>query len=247
MPIYRFADFNVKITPRFKYSGELLAPYKISESGEFDFSATASEKDIRAEFENDKAFPPAYHESLCILRNLSRALSNTGNGFLFHASTVAYKGKAYAFTAASGTGKSTHTALLKNLLGDELVYVNDDKPFVRYFQSEKTFYAYGNCWNGKHSLGENVKFPLAAIVFLTRGEKNSVTKITEPLECLPEILSQTLYPEDEKQAKNLFNLLQTAFETIPFYKLKCNMESDAPVTSFENILCDKTSAGGGAI
>ena len=247
MSVYGFADFKVDITPRFGYSCDLLEPYKINDGEVSDFSATASDEDIGREYEKDESVTLAYRESLCILRNISRNLLLTGNGFLFHASVVAYKNEAYAFTAASGTGKSTHTALLKNLLKNELIHVNDDKPFVRYFPEEKTFYAYGSCWNGKHSLGENVKFPLAAIVFLTRGEKNSVTKITEPLECLPEILSQTLYPEDEKQAENLFNLLQTAFETIPFYKLKCNMESDAPVTSFENILCDKTSAGGGAI
>lgn len=243
MSVYGFADFKVDITPRFGYSCDLLEPYKINDGEVSDFSATASDEDIGREYEKDKSVTLAYRESLCILRNISRKLLLTGNGFLFHASVVAYKNEAYAFTAASGTGKSTHTALLKNLLKNELIYVNDDKPFVRYFPEEKTFYAYGSCWNGKHSLGGNVKFPLTAIIFLERGKENSVIRITNPIEFLPELINRIFYPEDAFQAENLLNLLQIAFEKITFYKLKCNMESDAPLTSFKHIFCDKKGDG----
>ena len=68
--------------------------------------------------------------------------------FLFHGSAVAVDGAAYLFTARSGTGKSTHTRLWREMLGDRAVMVNDDKPLIRL--TEDGAVVYGTPWNGKH-------------------------------------------------------------------------------------------------
>ena len=241
--VYRIADLNIEITARGAYALKLLAPYGIKNYANIDFSVSVSDEELESAVKSAPEFPKAYHESLCVLRQISNKLLNDYNGFLFHSSAVAYGGKAYAFTAQSGTGKSTHTALLKRFLGEKLRYVNDDKPFVRYFgkdgangEKEGTFYVYGNPWNGKHDLGENVKFPLESVCFLSRGVKNEIKKVSDPILYMPFIMNQVVYPESGEQAEKLLSLLQIMFEKVSFYYLKCNMESDAPEASFNAMM-----------
>lgn len=243
--VYRLADLNIEITARGAYTQKILAPYAVKTYDKIDFSVVVTDEELNEAVRQDPEFSKAYHESLCVLRQISDKLLSDYNGFLFHSSTVAYNGGAYSFTAQSGTGKSTHTSLLKGLLGDELTYVNDDKPFVRYFESENgkdkegVFYIYGNAWNGKHGRGENVKFPLKGVCFLSRGVKNEIKKVDDPILYMPFIMNQVVYPETEKQAEKLFSLLQIMFEKVSFYDLKCNMESDAPLVSFNAMMKTK--------
>ena len=53
------------------------------------------------------------------------------NGILLHSSCVVVDGVAYAFSADSGTGKSTHTQLWLKHFGDRAYILNDDKPAIR--------------------------------------------------------------------------------------------------------------------
>ena len=52
-------------------------------------------------------------------------------GFMIHASAVEKEGKAYLFSAPSGTGKSTHAQLWRQTFkGEPIRIINDDKPAV---------------------------------------------------------------------------------------------------------------------
>lgn len=238
--VYKLADLNVEISVRGRYCIELLAPYKVEDGSiKPDFSLIVTDDDLETSVKTAPEFSKAYHESLCVLRKISAKLLTDYNGFLFHSSTVEYKGRAYSFTAKSGTGKSTHTALLKSLLNDELNYVNDDKPFVRYFPEEGKFYCYGNPWNGKHGRGANVKVPLCGVCFLSRGKNNEIERVQNPVSYLSFIMNQVVYPENGVQAENLFSLLQIMFEKVKFYALKCNVSELAPITSFNAMMKDE--------
>ena len=54
-----------------------------------------------------------------------------GEGVL-HSSSILYQGVAIAFSAVSGTGKSTHTGLWKKYYGAQVEILNDDKPAIRF-------------------------------------------------------------------------------------------------------------------
>lgn len=41
-------------------------------------------------------------------------------------------GKAYMFSAPSGTGKSTHAKLWRDCFGDRVTMINDDKPLIKF-------------------------------------------------------------------------------------------------------------------
>ena len=68
-------------------------------------------------------------------------------GILLHSSCVVVDGVAYAFSADSGTGKSTHTALWLKHFGDRAYMLNDDKPAIRLVGDR--VYACGTPWSGK--------------------------------------------------------------------------------------------------
>ena len=107
---------------------------------------------------------------------------------LFHGSSLAVDGRGVLFTAKSGTGKSTHTRLWREVYGQRVQMVNDDKPFLHVGENGVT--VYGTPWRGKHALGENAQAPLEAIYFVNRGEENSVQPIS-PRELYPLLLQQT--------------------------------------------------------
>ena len=78
-------------------------------------------------------------------------------------------GQAVLFTAKSGTGKSTHTKLWRDLFGERAVMVNDDKPLLRILKDGVL--VCGTPWDGKHRLSTNCALPLKAICILERGKK----------------------------------------------------------------------------
>lgn len=232
--VYRLADLDIRISCRYPYSAKLLKPY-LTDGTRYDFDATPTEEDILAvDPESGASF--AYLESLAILKSISNELLISYDGFLFHSSSLAYNGGGYAFTARSGTGKSTHARLLKELLGDELTYINDDKPFVRYFPDKDEFKIYGNPWNGKHGLGDNVSFPLKGVCILTRSENNFIKREKDLFAALSCLGNQILYPDTREQGEKFMELVSLLFEKVPFFRLGCNISEEAAKTSFEGMM-----------
>ena len=115
------------------------------------------------------------------------------DGMMLHASAVVVEGKAYLFSANSGTGKSTHTALWLKLFGKRAFILNDDKPALRY--QEGTWYAYGTPWSGKNDISTNIGVPLAGIALLERSENNEIYPSEGP-ECILPLFRQTIRPKE---------------------------------------------------
>lgn len=169
-----------------------------------------------------------YLETLAVLRKLSDYYA--GNGILlFHASAVAVDGTAYLFTAPSGTGKSTHTRLWRELFGDRAVMINDDKPFV---DVKNGFVTYGSPWNGKHRLGNPVSAGINGICWLNRGAENTIEQIDADV-AFSELVKRVYMPSDPVLLKNVIEMVMKVCKSIPVYKLLCNMEPEAAKVSYE--------------
>ena len=153
------------------------------------------------------------------------------DGMLLHASCVAKDGRAYLFSAKSGTGKSTHTHLWLEHL-DGVTMINDDKPAVR--EIDGTFYACGTPFSGKNDESSNQLVPIRAIVFLERAADNSVERIT-PKEALPLFMSQTIRPAKKEYMIKMLSLLDKVLTDVPVYKLRCNISRDAVMTAYNGI------------
>ena len=167
--------------------------------------------------------PDPYLETIALLRKVSEKLMEYDT-LLFHGSVVAVDGVGYLFTAPSGTGKSTHTRLWRELLGDRAVMVNDDKPFLRI--TETGVLACGSPWNGKHKLDTNTSVPLKAICVLERGEENRIRQIPAR-EALTELFQQSYRPRNTRQMGRYMDLLDRLSRSVTFYRMACNMDLEA--------------------
>lgn len=147
-----------------------------------------------------------------------------GEGVL-HSSSILYQGVAIAFSAVSGTGKSTHTGLWKKYYGDQVEILNDDKPAIR-FEGELP-YLYGTPWSGKTEWNQNASAPLRAIFFIKRDTTNWVEPIgiAERMYNLTNQLNLPAYDEELCEKTALF--AQKLALSVPMYYLHCNMEREA--------------------
>lgn len=231
--------FNIKIANKIvtvstvhSESVDYFINYLINETS--SDSITITQKDL--EFEHIKCireeqlegishrnFSDAYLELTAIQRKITEILFDH-DVLLFHGSVIAVDGEAYLFTAKSGTGKSTHTRLWREMLGDRAVMVNDDKPFLRF--EDGKVYAHGSPWNGKHRLGENICVPLKAICILERGETNQIRQIA-PAEALPMLMQQSSRPMNRQKMPLYLDMIEKLTEGVAFYRLQCNMDPEA--------------------
>ena len=174
-----------------------------------------------------------YRKACCLL-----AMDNI---VLIHGSCIAVDGSAYLFCAPSGTGKSTHTRLWREYLGEKAVMVNDDKPLVRIFEpsdpdngSERTLRIYGTPWNGKHRLGANISAPLKAVCFLSRSEKNHIERI-DAASALPQLIKYTFRPEDPASMLAVLDISAKIADLSAFYTLGCNMDPKAAEVAYKGM------------
>ena len=210
--------------------------------GTADFAVAIAPEDLAYEREKSaredaleglpvRNFSDAMLEITALQRKIAERLFDYDT-LLFHGSVVAVDGAAYLFTAKSGTGKSTHTRLWRQVFGDRAVMVNDDKPFLRI--TEAGVEACGTPWNGKHGLGENIQVPLRAICILERGEENRIRPIPAG-DALFMLLQQSNRPMDPRKMPQYLNLLDQLSVRVRFYRLECNMEPEAVRVAFEGM------------
>lgn len=200
--------------------------------GEFPVAVTQQDIDDERQksFDEDSCVDPglrncsdAYLEIIALLRKTADIITCHGRA-LMHGSAICVDGKAYIFTALSGIGKSTHTRLLRQLLGERCVMVNDDKPFL--YSKDGRFYVCGTPWMGKHRIGEKIIKPLAGIFFLRRSENNELSKMHADT-ALPLMLSQIHRPVEPDQVLHTLDLLDCLLSSVPLYDFGCNMDISA--------------------
>ncbi len=152
---------------------------------------------------------------------------------LLHGSALSMDGQAYIFAAPCGTGKSTHARLWREVFGDRVTMLNDDKPLLRITGGGTV--VYGSPWNGRHCLSSNVCAPLRAIAFLNRSTYNDVAPITKA-EAFPLLMRQAFFSRKPGLAERIVALGKTLLETTPFYRLNCNTDPEAAITARDGML-----------
>lgn len=216
----QIADLCVEIDNRYRYVLRQCQEYLTD--GEPDFSVHVTEEEIMAE-RGARNLSKGYCESICIYREIVRRLPDY-RAFLLHAAVVAVDGAAYAFTAPSGTGKSTHTQLWLKHFGERAYMVNGDKPILRWIDG--SLYAFGTPWNGKEGLGSKTHCLLRAVCFLERGETNQIRKAKKK-DIVERLFHQMIMPEDKQRLTLFLRDVETMIAKIPFYVLQCNISDDA--------------------
>ncbi len=229
---YKIAEKVIEINSLFEDIHKQCAEYRFD--GAPELVVTTVPEDIG--FEREKSaredelegiptrhFADAYLESLAVYRRLSTQMLEHDT-LLFHGSAIALDGQAVLFTAKSGTGKSTHTALWRKEFGERCFMVNDDKPLLRI--TDEGVLVCGTPWDGKHHLSRNCQVPLKAICILERGQKNTITPITAK-EALPMIMQQSFRPAGPQGMAQLLQVVDKLTKHLAFYRLQCTISPEA--------------------
>ena len=232
MPRYKVAGVVFDAVLNYGYTEEECKNYLYTGDEQPEFTAVVTLDDIKKEKEKVPDFPDFYVESLTLFRKLCHYTLEKKQGIIFHSSAIMVDGNAYLFTAPSGTGKSTHTRLWRELLGDKAVMINDDKPIIRYVDGE--FYVYGTPWNGKHRLDTNTRAKVKAICQIYQAKENEIKKISPP-EMLLTVLNQTIRPNDAETYDKLLDLIDKLLRKVELYKLGCNISIDAAKLAYETM------------
>lgn len=140
---------------------------------------------------------------------------------------------AFPFTAASGTGKSTHTSLwLKHIEGAQLL--NDDNPVVR-IGDDGTPYIYGSPWSGKTPCYRQRRARLGAVTLIKRASQNSMER-QAPLQAFATMLQACSSMKwDERLYGLLGDTITAIIENTPMFTLHCQPDREAAVLSHNTL------------
>ena len=174
------------------------------------------------------ALQGAFHTQRFALNNalmLSYAFSAaTHDTLLIHASVVRHQGRAYAFTAKSGTGKSTHVANWMRYIPDCDI-INDDNPIIRLIDGKPVLY--GSPWSGKTPCYRNVSAPLGAIMLIKRDTTNHVAPMSPIIAFSTVLTSCSAMKWDERLYQPVCSTCSRIVETTRVAAIHCLPDSQA--------------------
>ena len=227
---YKFADVNFDILFRYKKVASILKDYETD---------GAPDTSVRVD---DDAFDRMYKtfgngvgwmsEFLALSRVVSDALLKDFNGFMFHSSAISFNGSGILFSALSGTGKSTHARFWKTVYGEKVTYVNDDKPFIR--ETDGEFFVYGNPWNGKERLSNNIRVPVKVICFIERGQKIEIGDVSV-LKAVVNFFNQSFLVQEEDMRDKFLSLIERLFNSVKIVRVTLPLDENSPKVVYEAI------------
>ena len=221
----KIADIVFEIDNIYSFIEEICKDYIYDGDG-FDFHVSSSQKEIdeeRLASEENRGYSDGYLENICVYSRIALQILEK-DAFVMHAAVIGIEDKAYAFTAKSGTGKSTHIALWKRLLGDRVYAINGDKPIIRLINGK--LYAYGTPWCGKEMWQTNTKAVLNGLCFLERGKENVITKLS-PKDAVSMVMKQVFIPNDAQSVIKTFDMVDRMLNDTNLWRLACNISLEA--------------------
>lgn len=238
MTVCNLAGITVAFENRYPYFAKLMREYRAT--GRPTVSVSVSDEEIARETEGIRNLPShlpreahdAVREALALYRKFSEALPFF-EGFFLHAALFTVEGEGIAVTAPSGTGKSTHLALWRQLLGDRLTVVNGDKPLLRRAPGGG-FLGYGTPFCGKEGWHTNTAVPVRHLLLLERGDRDCITPLT-PEEAFPSLFRATLPPEDEDALSLTLPLLHDFLSSVKLLRAEVTMNLTAAEAAFRAV------------
>ena len=211
-----------------KYCGSFLS------EEEPNYVITISEEDLKNERTNSSDGKVYVNEEISALYRKIADLLVEQNIIVFHSSSFMVNGNAFLITARSGVGKSTHSRNLKQYIGDDFVYINDDKPMLKIEENNVT--VYGTPWNGKERRSNDVSAPLRAVLFLSRGVTNTYRKIVNKEEIYIKMISQIYLPKEKSKREKALKVADMLLKNVNFYEINVTKDLESAKMTYEEII-----------
>ena len=230
---YKIADLIVEYTAKYDELKRLSEQFVYSGEGKTDITLSVTDKQLENMLSRSvEGTTICGIENLAMSSEFNRAAIKYGV-MLVHSSALIYNNGAYLFSADSGVGKSTHTKLWLKAFGDKVHIMNDDKPVVRLYDDHAQ--AYGTPFDGGSGIALNERYPLKAIIFVERGEENSV-RIPDNKEIIQKLYFQTARMVNRETAEKMLVNMERLLHLTKFYILTCNMDISAAYTAYNSII-----------
>ena len=231
----KIANTVIKINAFYMSTLRYCKDFLCEEKEEYEITLTQEDLEKERTY-NDKGDVYVNEEISATYRKIADLLIEK-DILVFHGSSFIVDNKGYIVTARSGTGKSTHVGLLKELLGDKLTYINDDKPLI---DVKNGCIIYSSPWNGKERRGNNISSPLCSVLFLNRGIKNTYKKVIDKSEIYIQLLSQIYLPLEKTKREKALQNIDIIRDKINFYIINVNTDISSAEMSYERIIKDET-------
>ena len=221
----KLAGLSIGIDNKFDYIEKYAKEYLTDEPPIFTVAVTEADLEREASLAEEE-HTPGYLESIAAYRKIAERLPEF-DAVVFHGAVLAHGGNAYAFTARSGVGKTTHTKLWISTL-DDVHYLNGDKPIIRMIDGVP--HAFGTPWRGKEGYGVNESAPLRAIALLERGVTNSA-KTVEAKDGALRLMSQIYISRNPMTVALTMRVADRIAKAVRFVELRCNMDPEAAIVA----------------
>lgn len=173
----------------------------------------------------------AYGLNSCLMLSYAFCVASYDT-VLIHASLVRKEGRGYAFTAKSGTGKSTQVSnWLRFIPGCDLM--NDDNPIVRVIDGKA--FIYGSPWSGKTPCYRNVKAEFGGVAQIKRAQENKLQRLNTIDSFVTLLPSCSTMKWDERVFLCNSQTVSKILETVPVYNLFCLPDRESAEVASEGM------------
>jgi hypothetical protein len=157
---------------------------------------------------------PSIYSLDSVLRIVHTLLLARKGGFLLLASSAIRNGRAFLFSGASGTGKTTIMSLAPpgaSLLADDISYLT---------RGENAYYAFGTPFYYELPRpGENLEAPINALYVLAKGSKNKIEPIRGTAAVRALLENVLFFARDPELVKLVFASACEFVNRVPFHRL----------------------------
>ena len=154
------------------------------------------------------------------------------NRVMLHSCSILFNEKVWAFSAPSGTGKSTHCGIWKKLFDTPVV--NGDLNLIGLENGIP--YVYGTPWCGTSGIFENRKRTLGGIILLKQSSNNRIEALSEENKILYVQQRLTTSVWDKKMLEQTLGIVSEIVKKIYVKRLYCNMEDEAGYLIHDDIV-----------
>ena len=147
------------------------------------------------------------------------------NALVLHSSFIKWNKKGIAFTAPSGTGKSTQAALWEKHAGARVI--NGDRSIIWWNKKSGIFEICGLPFCGSSQICLDERMPLRAVVFLEQASKNCAEKYPAVQASGKLFGEMSINQWNREFVDKSLEIIERLIDTVPMIHLSCNMDPDA--------------------